>query len=193
MGAITGGVSWWEIMEPILVVGPVTGLILVFFVVLSVLAVLNIITGIFVNDAIEKARSDHELLVAREIEQNLDVRRQLKNVFKRLDTHHRGCLSLNDFCEQMEDREVQAIFSLMGVEVTDAKAFFQLLDVDNTELVELDEFVMGCMRFKSKSSQVSMECSILEIKKMTEKSLALERITNENLAELTARTPVLVR
>merc|ERR1712136_261852 len=121
--AVTGGVSWWEIMDPILVVGPLAGVILVSFIVVTVLAVLNIITGIFVNDAIEKARSDESLLLAREMEQNVEYRQQLKDLFRKL-------------------------------------------DVDESQWVERDEFVMGCMRFKSRSTSVNVECSLMELKDM---------------------------
>ena len=164
--AITGGVSWWEIMEPILVVGPLAGVILVCFIVVTVLAVLNIITGIFVNDAIEKARSDESLLLAREMEQNVEHRQQLKDLFRKLDVHRHGQISVQDFCEQLENREVQAIFSLMGIEVADASSFFRILDVDESQWVERDEFVMGCMRFKSRSTSVNVECSLMELKDM---------------------------
>jgi len=160
--AITGGVSWWEIMEPMLVVGHLAGVIFVCFIVVTVLAVLNIITSIFVNDAIEKARSDASLVLAREMEQNFEDRQQLKDLFGRLDVHRRGRISCDDFCEQVESKEVQAIFSLMGIEVADAQSLFRLLDVDENQSVERDEFVMGCMRFKSGSNGVSVECSLLK-------------------------------
>jgi len=164
--AISGGVSWWEIMEPMLVVGHLAGAIIVCFIVVAVLAVLNIITGIFVTDAIEKARSDETCLLKREREQNLEYRRQLENLYRKLDVHRHGQLTFHELCEQAERKEVQAVFSLFGIEATDVPSLFSLLDVDDSLSIECDEFVMGCMKFKSRSTSVNVECSLLEIKDM---------------------------
>jgi len=164
--AITGGVSWWEIMQPMQVVGHLAGAIFVCFIVVAVLAVLNIITGMFVTDAIEKARSDERCTLEREMEQNLEHRRQLEKLYRKLDVHRHGQITFDELCEQAERKEVQAVFSLYGIEATDVPSLFSLLDVDDSHSIECDEFVMGCMKFKSRSTSVNVECTLLEIKEM---------------------------
>ena len=59
----TGGVSWWEVQHLPLQTHVVCGIIFAGYISSMLLAVLNIITGIFVTDAVDMAASDHELMV----------------------------------------------------------------------------------------------------------------------------------
>merc|ERR1712176_917636 len=60
--AVTDGVSWWQIEKLLLNISVGDGLIFVLFITIMVLIVMNIITSIFVNDALERAKMDKELI-----------------------------------------------------------------------------------------------------------------------------------
>jgi len=160
---ITGGVDWWDLMKPLIDFDLAAAVLLVVFVVVSVLAVLNVITGIFVNDALEKARSDHTLVLAREMEEIEMHRCKLTNLFNKLDKRRRG-LTLEDLQEHVNNKVVQATFSSVGIEASDLESLFHLLDVDGNKVVEVDEFVVGCMRLARGTHNLSVEGAVMDTK-----------------------------
>lgn len=182
--SITGGVSWWDVIQLLINVWPGYAFIFVVYIMVTVLAALNIITGIFVNDAVQMARMDHEWKVQRDMEENKFHLEKLKELFMEIDTSSTGTISLQEFTTQMEREEVRFLFSVIGLDVSDAVAFFKLLDVDGSVSLEIDEFVMGCMRFRNNPSNVNIECSILETKQLMVKSIHRQKRVEEKFVSL---------
>ena len=59
---LSGGISWWELEDVLLDVHVIYGLMFPVFISVMVLVCLNVITGIFVNDALEMAQRDREMV-----------------------------------------------------------------------------------------------------------------------------------
>merc|ERR1712107_821679 len=156
----------------------------VLYVMVAVLVALNIITAIFVNDALEMARLDKDMHARHEVEENRAFLQTLKDVFKKIDIENKGTISSHEFSEHMERDEVKMQFVMLGLDVSDPETFFQLLDVDGSVGLEIDEFVMGCMRFRGNPSNVNMECSILESKQLLMKSITQQKRLGEKVAVL---------
>merc|ERR1712136_361587 len=112
----------------------------------------NIITGIFVKEAMDMAHLD----------------RDLKVLFERIDADGGGTMSLEEFEAHMESDELRVLFSLIGLDVEDAVSFFKVLDVDGSNELQIEDFVTGCMRHKGNST-MDLECSVMDIKKMVKK------------------------
>ena len=179
--SITGGLDWRDLQKALLDVSVVYACIFVFFQLVTVLAALNIITGIFVNDAVEMARLDSEMKVQQEMDQNRRYLQTLHELFQEIDTKKHGAITLEDFKEQMGREDVRMLFAMLGLEVSDAVSFFSLLDVDGSVELEIDEFVMGCMRFRGNPTNVNLECSLLEAKQLLVKSLARQKRMEEKV------------
>jgi len=192
--SISGGVSWWEVIQALLEVSWVYVLLFVFYVLVTVLAALNVITGIFVNDAMEAARADHDLMMQLEQQGTKSLMASLKSIFGGIDEDASGTISFEQFEKHILRDEVRYIFQMLGIEVTDAVSFFKILDVDGSADLELEEFVMGCLRFKGNAKTVDIECHLLEMKKMISKhgkctksfGKRLDAI-QENVAEMRGR------
>merc|ERR1712136_572898 len=114
----------------------------------------NIITGIFVKEAMDMAHLD----------------RDLKVLFERIDADGGGTMSLEEFEAHMESDELRVLFSLLGLDVQDAVSFFKVLDVEGCNELQIEDFVMGCMRHKGNST-MDLECSVMDIKKMLKKQV----------------------
>jgi len=172
---ITGGVNWWEVQRLLLDISVAYALLFILFVLVTVLAAMNVITGIFVNDAVEMASLDSDNKVQQEMDQNRHYLQKLLELFQKIDTTHRGSITLETFLQQMQQEEVKLNFAMLGLDVSDPMAFFSLLDVDGSVELEIDEFVMGCMRFRNNPGNVNLECSVLEAKQLMVKSLARQK------------------
>ena len=60
--SISGGVSWGEVVQLLLEISDLFGVLFVLYVATMVLALLNIVTGIFVNEAVAMAQMDQALM-----------------------------------------------------------------------------------------------------------------------------------
>lgn len=167
--AVSGGVSWVEQFDMLCRAHIAYGCAFVLYVLVMMLVVLNIVTGIFVSDAIEMAQNDRDLSAQTELEKNRIRFQDLHWLFKSLDTDQSGRLTLQELevCTLMPD--VTALFDALALDVSDATRFFKLLDVDGSGELEIDEFVMGCMNLKGHGKTVSMETFLNENKKMMKK------------------------
>merc|ERR1712136_637344 len=66
---VSGGVDWWDVVKLLLEIHVVYGLVFLLFVVITVLALLNVINSIFVNDAMDTALKDIDLRMKHEADQ----------------------------------------------------------------------------------------------------------------------------
>jgi len=179
--SITGGVNWWEVQRLLLQIHAGYGVLFVFYISIMFLAVLNIITGIFVNDAVQMASYDHDVMVQVEQEEKLEQIKKLRHLFDRFDTNGNSTLTLAEFEFHLRDPEVQLILRMLGLEISEAPAFFKILDVDKSGDVEIDEFVMGCLHLKGKSKMMDMEVTIQDIRRMVKKLVGEHKFLNSRI------------
>merc|ERR1712079_863520 len=102
-----------------------------------VLALMNIVTGIFVNDAVAMAQRD--LAIVQETQAQLHAVHiaQLSAVFSETDTDGSGSITPQELEAACERDDVKNILHCMGIDVQDALDFFNVLDVDHSQELEV--------------------------------------------------------
>uniref|UniRef100_A0A7S1FKU2 EF-hand domain-containing protein n=1 Tax=Noctiluca scintillans TaxID=2966 RepID=A0A7S1FKU2_NOCSC len=163
---ISGGVDWWEVGFLLSKISTVYLLTFLCFLSVSMLAVMNVITGIFVKEALESAEKDRDLQLQLELEENRYLLLKLHSFFQDMDASDTGRVTLQQFEGYLAIDDVRILFQQIGLEVSDAVSFFKILDVDGSEELSIEEFVMGCMRFKGKASRLDFEVALLESKRI---------------------------
>lgn len=155
--SISGGINWWEIEEAFLSVSPLCSCLFIVYVALMILALLNIVTGIFVNDSIEVAQSDRELRTLAIIQDNAERVSQLRKLFGKIDTDDSGMITLEEFQNAMMIDEVRLALQSLGVDTMNATGLFRLLDVNGDTTLEIEEFVIGCNALAVSARSLDME------------------------------------
>jgi len=161
--AISGGVDWFLVWKLLNRINISYGMLFVLFVLTSELAVLNIITGLFVNDALENASLDKDLLMHKTVKQNREFHKKLKFLFQKMVPVGGTAISLEEFENHLNSSEVRLMLQFMGLETCDALSLFRILDVDESGLLEIDEFVVGFMRLKGKVNMIDIHCTLHEM------------------------------
>merc|ERR1712045_1068446 len=92
--AISGGVSWWEQFQILNTVGLSYAVVFVFYIVVMMIMLLNIVTGIFVNEAVEMAQRDGTLATQSALDENKHLFDELKLLFHRIDANGSGNITL---------------------------------------------------------------------------------------------------
>jgi len=166
--SITGGVDWWEVQRVMLRIGTPYGVLFALYVAIMFFALLNIVTGIFVNDAVEMTQRDRDVILRLENEKRREAIQSLKNIFAELDTGS-GVLTLEDFSASLETPQMAALLSCLGLDVTDTVGLFEALDMDGSDGLDIKEFVKGCMQLRGQAKTVDMVTLMRENKRLMKK------------------------
>jgi len=164
--SITGGVNWWELQEAFLEISSLVSGIFIFYVAFMILALLNIVTGIFVNDSINASQSDREFKTMALVQRYADSINDLRDMFKAIDTDGSGAITLHEFLEGLTKNEIKLTLECLGVDAPNAVMLFETLDVDGDMQLEIDEFIMGCSALSVSAKSIDMEMMKAQNKKM---------------------------
>jgi len=158
--AMSGGKDWadiWVLLKPL----PWEyQWCFVLFVTFAILALLNVVTAVFVETAMSRSQNDREFVVQQEIEQRKEFVSLMQKVFEELDTNRSGALTLQEFEKHIDDEKIMAYLSTLQLDIGQVRTLFTLLDVDHTGGVDLDEFVGGCLRMRGAAR--SLDIAVLK-------------------------------
>lgn len=156
--SISGGVDWKNVSDVLILNGlTVTGrFVFPLFIAFTLLALMNVITGVFVDTAIQKSRIDKESYTIV----------NLKRLFTSLDHNQRGYISFVDFKKNIETREMQELFKSIDLDISEVKSVFQLLDLNNNGHLDADEFMGGCLRLKGHAKAIDVLLLMREMRRI---------------------------
>jgi len=181
---VTGGENWAHMEYVLRSMSVIYSFMLLLYVCLMLLAMMNIVTGIFVNDAIEGAQRDVDLQAQSELERSNKVMDELKRLFRTFDSDGSCAITKDEFEKHMVDESVKSAFAVLDLEVADAMAFFEVLDTDGTQELDIDEFVMGCMYLKGVAKMVNVATLMRENKLMMSASMKTAHRLEERVMQL---------
>jgi len=186
--SITGGDDWLYSYLPLTDVGGGYSLLFLMYICTMCFCVLNVITGVFVESAMSKARADNELAMQEEIIKKDDVMKQLMRIFKRIDDDMSGSIDYLEWESFTDKREAHALFASLGLDVSQTKDIFKLIDWDESGQIDTDEFVVGCMQLQGGAKVLDVETLMRNHKKMFNKFAhkieEVETLIETNMAEM---------
>ena len=67
-----------------------------------------------------------------------------------------GIITFSMFQDKINGQAVKDYFSTLGLDVSDAWSLFKLLDTDGGGAVEVEEFLMGCLRLRGQATAMDV-------------------------------------
>jgi len=182
--AISGGVSWHDAVVPLGKIQPFLLLLFVCYVAFSYFAVLNVVTGVFCHSAIETAEKDPDFVAQRLMDRRTDCERKLRRLFFEMDVDESGDLTLCELEKILTNRQLQAYFEAMGLDVDDAWALFKLMDKDKTNTIDIEEFVEACMRLRGFAKGIDIARLAQDNRAMIKKLMGFTNTVVEELKKM---------
>lgn len=150
---ISGGMDWQDMAQPLTDdVSPMMAIVFSAYVAFSVLAMMNVITGIFVDNAKTYAQQDKDSYVVRHV----------LNLFKQSDLNEQNAIDWKVFQAKLDTRELQELFDAVDVNVADARSLFKLIDTDNSGSVSPDELMRGWIRLQGPAKALDLSLLLRE-------------------------------
>jgi len=199
--SISGGLSWVEACNPLIEITPLLGLIFMLYIAFSVFCVLNIITGIFVEEATTMTAQDEENMLLHELQKRKRFIAEAKRLFEEADEDGSGKLTWEEFREALQHVRVQKLLENLGIDVvaTGVRNVFDLFDFDGDGTLEISEFTQGLFQLRGyarsidiaqlRHDQTRVRRKFDSFQDRIEEQLRLHRDKLEVLHEATAGAP----
>lgn len=125
---ISGGISWDEPAYPLFEMGSAYAGIFFVYMTFAYFAVLNVITAVFCEAALEGAREEQEHQASSIAKNRVEFVRKLNAFFEVCDLDANGTLSREEFEAKLGDEATRVYFETLDISVDNARDFFSLLD-----------------------------------------------------------------
>ncbi|CAE7948615.1 Cacna1a, partial [Symbiodinium sp. KB8] len=139
--SISDGVSWENVISPLLHISPVWGILYTFYVSFIYFAVLNVLTAVFCQTAIESAQNDHATAIHSIMAHKESHLEKIRILFSELGDERSDVITYAMLERKMMAPETQRYFESLGLEIWDVWTFFKLLDHDQDGNVHLEQFL----------------------------------------------------
>eukprot|EP00971_Amphidinium_carterae_P239988 4764376-Amphidinium_carterae.1 len=125
---------------------------------------MNVLTAIFVESGSQIAAIDQDLAIQAQLRRDKSMINTIKSVFYDADKDASGLMTLSELEELLKEPKYIYAMRLIGLDVSEARGLFALLDVNETNAVSIEEFISGMMRLKGAAKSVDLALLVHENK-----------------------------
>merc|ERR1712217_643371 len=126
----------------------------------------NIVTGVFVDGAIQRSSQERDLRLEKERAQKEMYVSMLLDLLEEIDAECKGVITREELQEAFKLERVQHYFSVLDIDIADSNYLFDMLDLDGSNEVDMEEFVTGCLRLKGNAKSIDIHTLMFEIKQV---------------------------
>lgn len=182
--ATTGGDDWGAIAAPLWDAGEVYYLIFCFYVGIFLFVIMNSLTSLFVDSVMQYSDADEDELIEEKLSRKAEYMKKLVSLFNQLDDDGSGEITLEEFREHLADPRMEAFGASMEVESYDLERLFIVLTADGRRPVDLETFVVGCIRMKGGAKSIDMQGLLLSQKKSAQDQHRIAALCSQHLQSL---------
>jgi len=191
--SICNGLNWGDVADKLNELSRVWGYLYVIFVAFCLFAVLNVMTGMFCQSAIESAERDQEMHIQTVMNNKQQQVEMFMSIFNMLqqDRGRRatGNITFTEFEQLFDRREIRAFFQALDVEAKDAWTLFKLMDVSGNGDLDASEFVDGCMRLKGPARSIDVSLLLQEQRRLRKKISGMEQMLLDHFERPSSKRP----
>lgn len=157
--SISGGLDWADAANPLVTSnGWVLGVAFSLYISFAVLVMLNLVTGVFVEQAQRLTQADRERSMLAHV----------KKLFTIADEDGDREISPQEFCRNVDCQQFGFIFEDLNLSLCDADDIFSMIDVDGNGAITPEEFVTGATRLRGPARAFDLYHLVLEVKRLVQ-------------------------
>jgi hypothetical protein len=153
----TGGNDWSVYYDPLRPTGEINCILFLFFIAFTQIALLNIILGIFVDDAMKNMIADKDEKAEEHAEEMLQTEAELRELLYDLDTNGDAMVSKAEWLVGLQSPKIHNYLEMMGFRASEARDFLDVICEGDEDAIHIDRFVDMVMRFRGTSSCFDMQ------------------------------------
>jgi len=160
---VLGGTDWLQYAVALGSIGWGYKVCLCGYVIFTQLALLNVVTAIFVDSSMNAAMSDKQMVIQDEMMREGLNRMELEKLFNEA-SEGTGTLTVHQLRQYLEDEQVKTYLKVLEIHYSQPDDLVRVLDGNHDGTIDAQEFVKGCLKLKSQR-MVDAYSAILENRK----------------------------
>jgi len=161
--AMSGGNDWAYYYTALELLPTPYRILFLIYMSFSIFAVVNIVTGVFVESAMQSDSEDKIITAHEELENKKTYLNHMREIFEEIDEDNTGTVTIEEFETKLDDERVIAYFNAMKLDVSDARKLFMLIDRDRSKSIDIDEFLKGCYALQGESRSLDVKMMEREV------------------------------
>lgn len=156
---ISGGIDWYNAVEVLAPVSPICEYVFSAYVFFTVFCCLNIITGIFVDNAKALKVADLENMHQEARRERKKWISEVAELFSKISENNEGRLAREDFVHHLNHSDrIATCFHKLGIntETTNTDELWQLFDFGESGSIDQDEFAIGIKQFHGQARSIDL-------------------------------------
>lgn len=170
---LVGGLPLTTLYNEIRSLGLFFTLLFVLFVTCAPLVLLNSLLAAVIDTHNQCVNIAHnEYAIKQEKEKRNNYMGKLTEIFHMIDDKRSGTISKEQMTHALQDQQMVGLLDTMKLQIDDVDAFFELLDADRSDSLELEEFIFGCLRingYAKGTDLLRVLCQVDSLRKMLDK------------------------
>jgi len=139
-------------------------------------AVLNVINAVFIQQTITIAQQDHDVVLKQKAKAAMTHSKNLRSIFKQLDTSGDGLLQLEELQCMTSNPELELWMEALEINPSDLIYLFSLLDFEGDRSITFEEFFDSATRIKGHAKSVDLLNVIVMLKRLSARVDALAAV-----------------
>lgn len=160
--AISGGIDWQDAVIPLREISIFLELLFVGYAFFTIFCCLNIVTGIFVDNAKILKQADEEAMFQEALAERRRWITEVAELFNKVNEGEEGSgsgeFTFEQFKLKMRDIRVQTIFRKLGIntDTTSPEELWEILDTDASGQIDQEEFANGIKHFHGDAKNIDL-------------------------------------
>ncbi|CAE8587805.1 unnamed protein product, partial [Polarella glacialis] len=126
-----------------------------------------IVTGVFVDSAMQVNKSDAEIVIHEDNESKKDYMESMHKLFQEMDVDSSGTLSLAEFDKSLQDERVRSYFKCaLNLDIGAARGIFTILTHEKSDEISISEFVHGCYALQGEAKHLDTKITQCHVEKL---------------------------
>jgi len=166
--AISGGLSWNVAVLPLMsALSPFLGFLFSFYVAFVLIAIMNVVTAVFVESALKSAQRDTDVYMVHSVH----------DAFVKANVDMEGSVTWQEFQHLMETSQMKETFKVIDIDREGASELFHLLDTESTGRVMVYDIVNACIKANGAAKSIDLITLMSEHRRLARRwSLPLDEL-----------------
>jgi len=155
--ASTNGHGWRDMAEALIPVGYPFYVLFLLYIAFFMFVVMNTLTSLFIEATMQNAEKDQSTVIRHELQRTSDYIKRAVTLFQKMDADLSGDISEEEFRKHATCPEMMAFASSLELDVIDIAQFYNMLSSRGKYAVDLETFVVGCVKLKGNARSLDLQ------------------------------------
>jgi len=152
----TSGDSWRFAALPLWEVSVFVYWLFLIYIAFFLFVVVNTLTSIIIEATMSNAAKERHEIIQDELKKKASYVSSFKELYSKLDDDGSGDVSMGELSKHLHDAEMLAFMQSLDLDASDIEQFFSALSINGELSVDVETFVVGCMKLKGSARSMDL-------------------------------------